>query len=119
MSDAIVPETSPQPVLSDVSQQELLAWLSEKIADSERALKAREDAAAVWRIGTNAEWAAASALHPSTVGRSAKKRERLAIADREKRIAEKLRRDLKMFDALSAVLRQPDPEEGCEKVLLR
>lgn len=85
-----------------------LGWLSEKITEAERAVKAREESAATWRTGTNAEWNAAAEIHPSTAGRTSKKSERLIVAEREERIAAKLRRDLAMLKAIAAALSQPN-----------
>lgn len=83
-----------------------LCWLSEKMEEAEKAIKAREQAGAAWRTGTNAEWKAACDMLPSTAGRALKKSERLSIAATQDRIAEKYRRDLAMLKAIAAALSQ-------------
>lgn len=85
-----------------------LGWLSEKISEAEKAVKVRAEMAATCRSGTNAQWAAASSMHPSTVGRSPTKGERLVEAARHDRIAVKLRHDLQMLKAIAAALSQPN-----------
>jgi hypothetical protein len=83
---------------------ELLEWLRGKIADAEMAVKAREQSAETWRTGTNAEWNAAAAMHPTTAGRTSKKGERTANAERDDKIATKLRRDVEMLNTIAATL---------------
>ncbi len=85
-----------------------LGWLADKIAETEKAVKAREQMGATWRTGSNAHWNAVADMHPSTAGRKSTKRERLACAARDDRIAEKLRRDLAMLKAIAAALSQPN-----------
>ena len=93
-----------------VGSADLLGWLGEKIAAAEKAVKAREQAAATWRDGTNADWEAACAMHPTTAGRALKKRERMAAAAREDRIAAMCRRELQMFKATAKALSQPNTQ---------
>lgn len=83
---------------------DLLGWLRKKITDAEKTLKTREDMAATWRTGTNAEWASAGAMHPSTIGRTPSKASRLKEAQTHDRIAAKLRHELTMFRAVLAAL---------------
>jgi hypothetical protein len=83
---------------------ELIHWLNDKLAEAEKALKWREDEARTWRTGTNAQWASAAAMHPSTAGKSLGKAARLVEADRHARIAVKMRREVQMFqDTLTAL----------------
>lgn len=77
----------------------LIHWLMDKLADAEKALKWREDEARTWRTGTNAEWAAAAQMHPTTAGKSLGKAARLVEAERHERIAVKMRREVEMFRA--------------------
>ena len=88
-------------------QPDLVGWLRGKVSDAEKALKTREDMAALWRTGTNAEWAAAGAMHPSTAGRTLRKAARLKEADMHGRIAAKLRHEVTMFRAALAALSPP------------
>ena len=78
---------------------DIVDWLHIKITDAEKALKFREDGAASWRSGTNAEWNAAAAMHPSTTGRHISKKDRLKLAAIDDRVAVKLRHELLMFRA--------------------
>lgn len=103
-------DESAGPVDCGVAKQaagaEMLSWLRGKVADAERALKTREDMAATWRGGTDAEWRAAGKLHPSTTGLALGKAARLKAAAGHDRIAGKLRRELAMFRAVLATLTQ-------------
>lgn len=77
-------------------------WLQSKLAEAEQKLRAREQAAQSWSEGTNEEWAAAANLHPSTAGKRSTKRERLANADAQGRMAEACGRDVQAFKVLLA-----------------
>jgi hypothetical protein len=68
-----------------------------QILKVEKAISAREEASKVWRGGTSRIW--------RSVGCTASKPERIAIADREDRILKKLRHELEMFnEVLEALL---------------
>lgn len=86
----------PEPLPALVSS-DLLGWLGGKLAEAEKTLKSREQMAATCRTGTNAEWNAASKMHPSTVGMKSTKAERLKEAQMHDRIADRLRHDRDMF----------------------
>ena len=86
------------------AQAALLGWLRGKVSDAEKALEIREELAATWRTGTNAEWASAGAMHPSTAGRTPSKAARITQAQMHDRIASKLRHELAMFRAVLAAL---------------
>lgn len=87
---------------------ELKEWLLGKFAAAETALKTREQMAATYRSGTNAEWRAAS-----PTGRSMSKAERLKEAAGHDRIAARMRRDVDMFRAtLQALGWYPKDETG-------
>jgi hypothetical protein len=82
-----------------MQNEQVLEFISSKLKDAESRLKTREAMEMVWRGGTNATWAAAAALHPSTAGKSLSKRERLKQADTHARIAVKLKHEVEMFKA--------------------
>lgn len=88
---------------------DLVAWLRGKVEEAEKTLKTREDMAGLMRTGTNAEWAAAANMHPSTRGQTSSKADRLRDADAHDRIAGKLRHELAMFRATLTALDQPNP----------
>lgn len=75
----------------------LSVWLREKLAEAEARLRSRKQMAEALRSGTNAEWAAASNLHPSTAGRKSSKKERISRAASHERIAAKYLRDVEMI----------------------
>lgn len=84
-----------------VTIHELTDWLRTQREKAETALRAREESAVIWRSGEDADWAVAAGLH----GRAPMLRaERLAIAHREDRIAERCRRDVAMFRLLEEKL---------------
>lgn len=85
-------------------QPDLLGWLRGKVAAAEKSLKIREDMAATYREGTNAEWVAAAAMYPATHGKAPTKAERLKQAHGHDQIAAKLRHELAMFRAVRAAL---------------
>jgi len=82
----------------------MIAWLVSKLTDAERALKCREQEAVTWREGTDAQWDAAASMHPSTKGKSLKRAARLVEADRNAKIAIKMRRDVEMYQAVLSFL---------------
>ena len=88
----------------DVPPAELLAWLRLKASDAAKALRAREQMAVAWRSGSQADWVAASRLHPSTVGAVPARAARQAESARQDRIADSLRRDVAMYQAAIARL---------------
>lgn len=84
---------------------DLLGWLHVKLADAERALAAREQAASVWKSGTDEEWAASAKLHPGTAkAPPLTKAERMKTARREEGIATKCRHEVEMFKAVLSAL---------------
>jgi hypothetical protein len=88
-----------------ITRPELIQWLIVQLAAAERTLKAREDMARTWKMGSDAAWAAAAAIHPSTAGKAQlKKADRLLEADRHARIAVGMRRDVDMYRATLAAL---------------
>lgn len=87
-----------------VGTGDLLCWLEEKVAKAEETLRVRKEMARTCRSGTNAEWHAAAAMHPSTKGMKSTKAERLKEAEGHDRIAVKLWRELEMFRATLAAI---------------
>jgi hypothetical protein len=88
---------------------DLLGWLRGKLADAERTLAAREAAAAVWKSGTDKEWAESAKLHPDTAKEPPlTKAARMENARREERILVKCRRDVEMFKAVISALSHPN-----------
>lgn len=82
----------------------LIDWVREKLADAKKSLSAREQMEKTWRGGTDLEWAAAAELHPSTRGKPILKADRIKLADSQKRIVAKCRRDVEMFEAILSKL---------------
>ena len=79
---------------------ECAAFLNEELTKAERNAHARDQAAECYSSGTTAEWRAAADLHPSTRGqRVLTKKERLEMAQRERRIAEKYQRSAALYRA--------------------
>jgi len=73
-----------------------LDFLKKKLAEAQQTLRSREQANKCWREGTDALWREA--------GSKRTKAQRLLIADREKSIAARYRRDVKLFKAVIAAL---------------
>lgn len=97
-----------------MTKTDLLEWLRGKITDAESTLKAREQMEETWRSGDDKSWAAAAAMHPSTSGKPPMKMaDRIKVADGQRRIAVKCRRELKMFEAALAAV-QADGETVLE-----
>lgn len=98
---------------ADVSCIDLLEWLRGKLTDAEKTLAAREQAATTWKGGTNASWAAAARMHPSTASEPPlTKAARVEIATREERIATRCRYDVLMFrSAISALSHSNDQDQ--------
>lgn len=83
----------------------LIDWVREKLADAKKSLSAREQMENVLRSGTDASWAFAAKLHPTTSGLPPlTKAQRLKSAEGQKRIAAKCRRDVEMFEAILSKL---------------
>lgn len=74
----------------------LSEWLHAKLADAEKALKAREDGVSVWKGGTDQSWKA--------VGCRLTRQQRIKQSEMEARIAVKCRRDVEMFKAVISKL---------------
>jgi hypothetical protein len=104
-----LPKSEPVPALAS---GDLLGWLRGKLAEAEKKLNIREEMAAVWRTGTNAEWKAAAAMHPSTAGQELKRPYRLKQAVAHDIIAERLRRDVGMFRATLDALSPPNDSDA-------
>lgn len=80
----------------------LLEWLQGKIADAEKAVKAREQLEETWRIGDDKSWAEAAALHPDTKDEPPmKKADRLKESAAQGRIAARCRHDLEMLNEIA------------------
>jgi hypothetical protein len=75
---------------------ELLEWLREKLADAEKAVKAREHMESTWRGGTDKSWAA--------VGCKMTKPQRLKESATHGRILVKCRREVEMFKTAIVML---------------
>jgi hypothetical protein len=98
-------ENSPVPDETDTpTMGDMLEWFRRKVAEAESTLKSREQMEALWRSGDDESWAAAAAMHPSTAGKPMPKAKRIEEADRQGRIAAKMRRELRMFEAVLSVL---------------
>lgn len=96
--------TKEKPSAVSVGSTALLGWLGVKLAEAEKALKMREEMAACYRSGTNADWDAASNMHPSTAGMKSTRADRLRQAQNHDRIAVRLRHDRDMFRSTIAAL---------------
>lgn len=68
---------------------ELRAWLTDKLAAAEKALKCRKDAAKTWREGSTATW--------RSVGCKLPLHERLKLSEQQDRIAVICQRDVDGF----------------------
>lgn len=88
---------------------ELMRWIDTKIAEAEKAVKAREQLEEGLKTGSDAQWALAAKLHPITRGLPPmSKADRLKESATQGRIAEKCRRELAMFrEVLKALIAQP------------
>lgn len=80
-------------------KENLLEWLQAKLVIAEQSLRAREEAERVWRSGTDKSWGEVSKMHPSTVGKTMNKSERLRTAEIQSRIADLIRRDVGFIKA--------------------
>jgi hypothetical protein len=69
----------------------LIEWLNTQLAKFEQSLKAREQASLAWSGGTSRTWREA--------GCRMSKPQRLAVAEKEARIAAKCRHDVEMCKA--------------------
>jgi len=74
----------------------LLEFLRAKLAASEQALRAREQAGECWGGGTSKSW--------REVGCRMTKPQRLLVSEKEGRIAERYRREIAMFRAIIAIV---------------
>ena len=92
---------------ADVASSAVLGWLRVKLQEAETALVAREQAEDTWRSGDDASWNIAAGLHPSTVGRTLSKKGRLEMADRQARIAAKIRSEIEIIKTALAAIGQP------------
>lgn len=81
----------------------VLDWINQKLADAEKALKAREQMESSWREGSSKDWKA--------VGCKMSKSERLKESATQGIIAAKCRRDVAMFKAVIAKLSSPHSAE--------
>ena len=94
-----------EPASVAVCSTALLEWLRGKLNGAERALAAREQAAACWKTGTNATWEAVAKMHPDTAKEPPlTKAARMATARREERIAAQYRQDVSNYKAVIAAL---------------
>lgn len=80
-------------------KKSLLEFIALKIADVERAIKAREESEKSWRGGTDKAWKA--------VGCRKTKPERIKIAELESRILVRLREEREMFQKVFRALNEP------------
>lgn len=92
--------TTPLPASPPLSSSDLLEWLRGETDDAEKALKAREQAEATWRGGTDKSWRAA--------GCKLSRAERIRNADINRRIAEKCRRNIEAIRAIIAIVIHSD-----------
>lgn len=81
---------------SGVPCSALLEWLRGKLADAEKALSARTEAAACWQGGDSQSW--------REVGCKMTKAQRLKVSEREARIAVKCARDVANYKAVIEAL---------------
>lgn len=79
-----------------VASGDLLEWLRGEIDDAEKAVRAREQAEATWRGGTDKSWRA--------LGCKLNKSERLKNADFNGRMAAKYRRNLELIRAITEIV---------------
>lgn len=100
--------TQKKPDAVSVGSAALLGWLGVKLAETEKTLKTREQMAATYRTGTNAEWDAEARLHPSTVGMKSYKADRIKEAEMQDRIAALIGHDRDMYRAAIAALSPPN-----------
>lgn len=93
----------------EIEKDSVLRFLREKLAEAEKNVSAREQMAATHEIKmTRADWRAAMALHPSTRGTPMPTdQERAESAARERRIADRYRRDVAHYQATLAFLGYP------------
>ena len=89
-----------------VGSSDLVCWLNRKIAEAEKALKAREQAAACWKNGDDKLWEAAAAMHKSTEGKPVSKRDRMIEARRHTNLAAMCKYELYMLNRCLAAVSQ-------------
>lgn len=92
-----------------IESSALFGWLREKLSSAEKSLAAREQAAECWRGGTAQQW--------RDVGNTMTKKQRLALAEKEERIAARCRLDVQNYRAVIAALpntttSQPAPSDS-------
>ncbi len=80
---------------------ELFEWLEQKLEEAKKALRCREQAEKTWRGGTDESWAKVARF---AGGKALKEKERLKIAESQKRISVKCRREVEMFEAVITAL---------------
>lgn len=80
----------------------LLEWLHEKLEAAEKSLIAREQMDAAWRSGTDQSWRAASCR--------LSKEQRIEEADRQARIADKMRCEVSNFKAVIEIVSHSNGE---------
>lgn len=95
--------------VAEPNKTEMLQWLQAKISESEKSVKAREQMEEGYKTGSDAQWAMAAKLHPSTRGLPPmSKTDRLKESATQGRIAEKCRREVEMFKAVFEAIRNAD-----------
>lgn len=98
---------------AEVDQQTVIVWLDGQIAETERCIEARRQAEATWNGGDSRTWKA--------VGCELTKAGRVAVAEREGRIADKYRHDLECLLTLRRHLAEhpADSELAIDEAWLR
>jgi len=91
------------------STEDMLAFLRSKLAESQKALRAREQSAKVWRTGDEKTWKAA--------GCKLTKAQRIKEADAQARISIKCRREVDLFQAVIAAVDGSNAELSDGKAL--
>ncbi len=82
-------------------------WLQEKLNEAEQSLRSRQQMERTLRSGTDASWALAAKLHPSTANNPPfTKEQRIKAAEGQKRISVKCLRDVEMYRRVLALVRE-------------
>lgn len=87
--------------MSTPTPTELRVFLRRQILRTKSAITAREQGEQAWRTGTDADFRLSRKLHPSLQGTTTPpKKQRIALADRERAIANLLRVELDHYAEL-------------------
>jgi hypothetical protein len=86
------------------NKQGIILWLERKLAEAEKELKFRLEDQALWREGTDEEWAASGCRMNRT--------QRLEISAEQGRIAENRQHDIEMLKRAIQIVSSLDKAKG-------